>query len=489
MAVTYEETTSNGTQTDFNIIFPFLDRSHVEVRFGGVAQPTTAYSFLSDSQVRLTVPAATSVLVRVARNTPKTVQTDFVGGILPESDLDGGYLHSLYMVQELQDLWEETVAGAVTPAAAIQNNLSATVSPSVTDDSDAGYSVSSTWFNTNKGRLWICTDVTVGAAVWAAIELKHFSSSGDTPQPTNDVTEGYSVGSVANVEGTGIFFCSDASEGFAIWTQFNPTLVYPLSHLGIVNIKQGTGISSSSSLDPATSDGNWIVVSGSTGPITDLGTDQQGGIFHFEFTGTPTLQHHATKLDLFKSSNIVVEAGDIATFLVKGSQQAKLLNYVRKKGGPIFPRPGGIVQVIETQTGAVATTTTVIPADDTIPQNTEGAEVITLAITPSNASNLLVIEVVLIAEHASNCVFATLFQDTTADALAAAASGGHATAAGSGSQIVLRHAMTAGTTSATTFKVRGGSQTAGTVTFNGYGSGRIFGGVYATSIKITEYEV
>ncbi|MHA2069373.1 MAG: phage tail fiber domain-containing protein, partial [Candidatus Thorarchaeota archaeon] len=109
MAVTYEETTSNGTQTDFNIIFPFLDRSHVEVRFGGVAQPTTAYSFLSDSQVRLVTPAAIGVLVRVARNTPKTILTDFNGGILPEADLDDGYLHSLYMVQELQDLWEETV--------------------------------------------------------------------------------------------------------------------------------------------------------------------------------------------------------------------------------------------------------------------------------------------------------------------------------------------------------------------------------------------
>jgi hypothetical protein len=48
------------------------------------------------------------------------------------------------------------------------------------------------------------------------------------------------------------------------------------------------------------------------------------------------------------------------------------------------------------------------------------------------------------------------------------------------------HYMAAGTTSATTFKVRIGAVTSGTITFNGIGSARKLGGVLASSITITE---
>jgi hypothetical protein len=49
--------------------------------------------------------------------------------------------------------------------------------------------------------------------------------------------------------------------------------------------------------------------------------------------------------------------------------------------------------------------------------------------------------------------------------------------------------MTAGTIIATTFKVRVGCSGAGTTTFNGVAGGRIFGGVMASSITITEVAV
>ena len=54
----------------------------------------------------------------------------------------------------------------------------------------------------------------------------------------------------------------------------------------------------------------------------------------------------------------------------------------------------GTVQVVNTQTGAVDTGTTAMPCDDTIPQNTEGDEFMTLAITPTSATNKLKIDVV-----------------------------------------------------------------------------------------------
>lgn len=148
---------------------------------------------------------------------------------------------------------------------------------------------------------------------------------------------------------------------------------------------------------------------------------------------------------------------------------------------------GNVVQVVNTQTGAVATGTTILPGDDTIPQNTEGDQYMTLAITPKSTTNKLKIEVVILLANSAagaSVLTAALFQDSTAGALAAmshvASSPAYQT------NIVFTHYMTAGTTSATTFKVRAGGNNAGTTTLNGHTGGRQMGGVMASSITITE---
>ena len=143
-------------------------------------------------------------------------------------------------------------------------------------------------------------------------------------------------------------------------------------------------------------------------------------------------------------------------------------------------------QFVNTQTGAVATGTTLIPYDDTIPQNTEGNEYMTLAITPTDANNVLFIQVDCIVSHsvASNLTVA-MFQDTTANALVAASQ--YQATATAPMTITFNHRLVAGTTSSTTFKVRAGGQSAGTMTFNGSAGARVFGGVLASSISITEF--
>lgn len=145
-----------------------------------------------------------------------------------------------------------------------------------------------------------------------------------------------------------------------------------------------------------------------------------------------------------------------------------------------------VAQVVNTETGAVATGTTVIPQADSIPTNTQGDQYMSLAITPTNTNSTLVIDVVFIGAAAvtGTTVTVALFQDTTANALACASlfqqiSSGLNT-------IAFRHKMTAGTTSATTFKVRAGPGSAATLTFNGQLGGRLYGGVLASSITITE---
>jgi hypothetical protein len=145
---------------------------------------------------------------------------------------------------------------------------------------------------------------------------------------------------------------------------------------------------------------------------------------------------------------------------------------------------GKVLQVVNTQTGAVATGTTAIPIDDSIPQNTEGTEFMTLAITPTNTNNKLLIQVVMqLSTNADANIGIALFQDSTANALAAQT---FRQDISTGFTILcLTHYMTAGTTSSTTFKARGGAGS-GTYTFNGTGGARIFGGVMSSSITITE---
>lgn len=149
---------------------------------------------------------------------------------------------------------------------------------------------------------------------------------------------------------------------------------------------------------------------------------------------------------------------------------------------------GKSVQVVNTQTGAVNTGTTAIPNDDTIPQITEGDEYMTLTITPTSATNKLKIEVIL---NGSNSAATTntmaLFQDATAGALAAISQ--RQDGNGGSQTMVLTHYMDAGTTSATTFRVRVGAAASATYTFNGSGGARLMGGVMASSITITEVGV
>lgn len=147
-----------------------------------------------------------------------------------------------------------------------------------------------------------------------------------------------------------------------------------------------------------------------------------------------------------------------------------------------------IIQRVYTQTAAVATGTTLIPADDTIPQSGEGDQYMTLAITPTNASNILRIDIQVLASHSVLSTTTTaLFQDSTANALAAT------TVTQAGASYVINYnfsyIMVAGTTSATTFKVRCGGASAGTFTFNGQAGARLFGGVANSFISITETAV
>lgn len=148
-------------------------------------------------------------------------------------------------------------------------------------------------------------------------------------------------------------------------------------------------------------------------------------------------------------------------------------------------RASKIIQTVATGVSAVATGTTTLPVDDTIPQNTEGDQYMTQAITPKSAGSLLRIEVIAnIQNNTSSLGAVAIFIDSVADALAVTA----LSVAGTGysDAYVLDHTYQNTSIAAKTFKVRGGYIAAGTTTFNGSGGLRKFGGVYNSVIRVTE---
>lgn len=177
--------------------------------------------------------------------------------------------------------------------------------------------------------------------------------------------------------------------------------------------------------------------------------------------------------------NIAHTNGTVAATVSSGGD-------IAMASGKTFSATGAVLQVKHFQTGAVANATTTIPNDDSIPQNNEGAEFMTLSITPKSASNKLLIQVVMCggANDGNRQITSALFQDSTTNALATV---GHYQVQSTGMvTVTFNHYMTAGTTSATTFKVRGGASI-GNYTLNGYGNTtRTMGGVTASSITITE---
>lgn len=146
-----------------------------------------------------------------------------------------------------------------------------------------------------------------------------------------------------------------------------------------------------------------------------------------------------------------------------------------------------IVQKKFTSISSVITCSTVMPADDTIPQKTEGDEVLTLAITPVSVSSLLEIEFVSVCaiDTASTNVQVALFQDATNDALKALSI--NMPSATECSTVNLKHIMFSGTLASTTFKIRIGPDANNAYVNSDSAGNRLMGGISATTLSITEY--
>lgn len=150
---------------------------------------------------------------------------------------------------------------------------------------------------------------------------------------------------------------------------------------------------------------------------------------------------------------------------------------------------GGIlVQQVRATTSTTGSTATAIPFDNSIPQNTEGAQVLTTSITPTNASNILKIEFDGWGHQSAASEYTVaIFQDSGADAIYAT-NGGNAASSGN-THVSGCFYMVAGTASSTTFNLRVGAAAGTTYWLRSPGTDNIYGGVSSFNLIISEIEV
>jgi hypothetical protein len=103
MALSFIQYPANGVTDTFNIPFPYLSKSHIQVKVNGVVD--AGITFPTDATVKTSTVPTNGAIVEVRRVTPNSNRlVDFAdGSLLGEGDLDQSALQNFYVMQEVTD--------------------------------------------------------------------------------------------------------------------------------------------------------------------------------------------------------------------------------------------------------------------------------------------------------------------------------------------------------------------------------------------------
>lgn len=171
-----------------------------------------------------------------------------------------------------------------------------------------------------------------------------------------------------------------------------------------------------------------------------------------------------------------------------GTGASTLTGILSGNGTSAFTATPAKLIIQEVRTSSTATdSSSATYAFTTVPTASGGKQLFTLAITPTNASNILKISGSIVGDTSTTAsLIIALFQDSTADALAVWA---NSAPSSNISTVAFSYYMAAGTTSSTTFKIRYASNS-GTAYINQNSASAAFGGsVIFSSLYIQELQV
>lgn len=89
--------------------------------------------------------------------------------------------------------------------ATIKSNLGASTDPTVTSDTNAGYSVGSVWINTTLDKVFVCVDAGAGVAVWRSFIDSSLSPNYGVASGTNVYTVSLTPALQSYVNGQVVF--------------------------------------------------------------------------------------------------------------------------------------------------------------------------------------------------------------------------------------------------------------------------------------------
>lgn len=146
---------------------------------------------------------------------------------------------------------------------------------------------------------------------------------------------------------------------------------------------------------------------------------------------------------------------------------------------------GDTVQVVSSYLGTYTSGTATISGGNTIPQIGNGTQFLSATITPTKATSRLRVQVILqCGASIATGVISAAFRDSTANAIGAGYN--FTPSANVPSPIAFECEVVAGSTAATTFTVRAGPTAAATLGVNGLAGAQALGGVWYSSLVVTE---
>lgn len=326
-------------------------------------------------------------------------------------------------------------------------------------------------------QLWVDTSVT-------PILLKHYDANNSQWVATCELFNMTNNSGQATIAGHVVIIDTTADNSFKFTSTAADTKFAGITPAAISNGSNGVvlnrGFGIPVRMENSATAGSFLRTSSATGKAEAVGSFGQGvwGILH-----TSASANNNGSCLIFGGMGGGVNASDNVTWTGTHTFNSTItINTASATTVNWFP----IVQRIYGYETATSTANTTTPIDDTVPAAAEGTTFVSASITPKNSNNRLIIEALFAGSRAGTSILVGFL---TQDAGASIASVGEQAGNNEPITFPIRHEMSAGTTAATTFRARIGTESGEVVTQNGRNSAGLFGGTMRSSIRITEIKV